>query len=191
MNLELFINKQQSKFCWSTKDHSDHLIINIVAKGRIGMSFTLLYYWKGVYVCKFSTFLKTNIFRGFFTSEKVMCVKSIFDMFLTPIAYDSKRNYLKPTSGGMLCPPQTWRILNSSHNFWMKITKVGICVLWMFIPTLCCFGGVPLFLVLFMENIELVIQWWNLEKQVLSIAWIICHSIPWTIFEIQIAMLGV
>jgi hypothetical protein len=26
-------------------------------------------------------------FRGFFTSEKMMCVKSIFYIFLTPIAY--------------------------------------------------------------------------------------------------------
>lgn len=120
--------------------------------------------------------LKTNIFRGFFTSEKMMCVKSIFDMFLTPIAYASKCNYLKPTSGGMLCHPQTWRILNSCHNFWMKITKMGIFVLWMFILILCCFGVVPLFLVLFMENVELVIQWWNLKKQVLGIVWIICHS---------------
>jgi len=147
MNLELFINKQQNKL------FGDLLkIINIVAKGQIGMSIMLLYYWKGRHVCKFSTFLKTNFFRGFFTSEKVNCVKSIFDMFLTPIAYASK------------------------HNFWMKITKVRICVLWMFIPTLCCFGVVPLFLVLFMENVELVIQWWNLEKQVLRIVWIICHS---------------
>jgi len=115
-------------------------------------------------------------FKGFFTSEKVNCVKSIFYMFFKPIAYASTRNYLKPTSGGMLCHPLTWRILNYWHNFWMKITKVGICVLWMFIPTLCCFGGVPLFLVLFMENVELVIQWWNLKKQVLGIVWIICHS---------------
>jgi hypothetical protein len=76
----------------------------------------------------------------------------------------------------MLCHPQTWMILNYCHNFLMKITKEGICVLWMVIPTLCCFRGVPLFLVLLMENVELVIQWWNLEKQVLGIVWIICHS---------------
>jgi hypothetical protein len=80
-------------------------------------------------VCKFSTFLKINIFRSFSTSEKVMCVKSIFDMFLTPIAYASNQYYLRPTSGGMVCHQQTWRILNSCHNFLMKITKVGICVL--------------------------------------------------------------
>ncbi len=39
MNLELFINKQQNKL------FGDLLkIINIVAKGQIGMSFMLLYY---------------------------------------------------------------------------------------------------------------------------------------------------
>lgn len=91
MNLELFINKQQNKL------FGDLLkIINIVAKGQIGMSFMLLYYWKQRHVCRFSTFLKTNIFRGFLTSEKVIFVKSIFDMFLTPIAYANKHNYLKP-----------------------------------------------------------------------------------------------
>jgi hypothetical protein len=40
----------------------------------------------------------------------------------------------------------------------------------MFIPTLYCFGGVSLFLVLFMENVELLMQWSNFKKQVLGIA---------------------
>jgi len=80
MNLELFINKQQNKL------FGDLLkIINIVAKGQIGMSVMPLYYWKGRHVCKFSTFLKTNILKVFSQVKKWIVWSQFFTCFLNQL----------------------------------------------------------------------------------------------------------